>query len=65
MLRTGMISLTSDVSAFDVAATLNGKITGATLVAVGPERLLYVVDPTKDWTTRSSADCHRPSLGHN
>jgi hypothetical protein len=35
------------VSAFDVAAALQGKITGVTLVPVGPSQLMFTVDPSK------------------
>ncbi len=48
LLRSGIINLHSpQVSAFDVATALSGKISGITLVPVGPLSLFYTIDPTK------------------
>jgi hypothetical protein len=47
-LRSGIISLRNDnVSAFDVSTAMSGKISGVTLVPVGPKSLFYTIDPTK------------------
>jgi hypothetical protein len=56
-LHSGIIKLTAaqsdQITAFDVATALSGKITGVTLVPVGPSSLLYTVDPTKIGTSKS------------
>jgi hypothetical protein len=44
---SGIINLTQNVSAFDVATALSGKVTGVTLVPAGPKSLFYTIDPTK------------------
>jgi hypothetical protein len=49
LLRSDIITLAADaqISAFDVVTALSGKITGVTLVAVGPRSILFSIDPTK------------------
>jgi hypothetical protein len=48
LLRSGIINLQNNkVSSFDVATALSGKISGVTLVPVGPLSLFYTIDATK------------------